>query len=232
MSSFDGAFETLDIARSRLELSGQGWTLLPDPMSPDLLVAIKGQIDQIASAGETEVNYGGSEHRVWQAHQQSPEIDAFRRFSDRVMSAVEGRERAAHDVLAIRNQQLTSADAKLRMGRWHLDSFRRQLKIFVFLTNVSSDSGPFEILPGTHARLPKAKELLKGKRITVRDLIGRTRTYSSLPEASVDDLVAKGYSIKTFDVSAGTAVLVDTSCVHRARPCLSGSRYALTTYYR
>ena len=30
----------------------------------------------------------------------------------------------------------------------------------------------------------------------------------------------------------GTAVVVDTSAIHRARPCIEGTRYALTAYFR
>ena len=42
---------------------------------------------------------------------------------------------------------------------------------------------------------------------------------------------AKGYRPVSVICKAGTMMVADTSAIHRARPCLEGSRYALTTYY-
>ena len=231
MSPFETALSAINIKKAQSEVANQGWTLLADPLSAPILKQIKAEIDTMAEAPGTEVNYGGSEHRVWKAHEHSPGIEEFRRFSDAVVSQVDSSPRAAYDILAIRNRVLKSDNSQLTQGRWHLDSFNRQLKVFVFLTDVTQTSGPFEMIPGTQAMSFKMKKALRGHLITPKNLIEGTRSYSSLKEELIGKILSQGYKQKVFDVSAGTMALVDTSCVHRARPCTSGERYALTSYY-
>ena len=148
-----------------------------------------------------------------------------------MLSEVEQTPTAAYDILAIRNRQIDTSATTLVEGRWHLDSFNRQIKVFVFLTDVTEESGPFEMLPGTQAMSFKVKEALKGNMITPSDLVKGTRSYSKLKEELIQALVSAGHEKKVFTVPAGTVAMVDTSCVHRARPCAQGHRYALTSYY-
>lgn len=231
MNIFESALQQVDIEKARAEVADQGWYLLNTPLPEEALRQIKAEIDGLASAEGTEVNYGGSECRVWKAHEKSDAIDQFRVFSDAVISKVDGERREAFDILAIRNLTLASDDTTSRKGRWHLDSFRRQLKIFIFLTDVTQESGPFEMIPGTQATSFKMKQALQGNLITPKDLVEGTRSYSRLKEELIERILAKGYETKTFNVPAGSIALVDTSCVHRARPCVAGERYALTSYY-
>ena len=59
------------------------------------------------------------------------------------------------------------------------------------------------------------------------------RQYQSIPDTKVDPLFKSGYEAKPVLVKAGTVLLIDTAkLIHRARPCLGGERYALTSYYR
>ena len=73
---------------------------------------------------------------------------------------------------------------------------------------------------------------LKGNYFKPRDIFGGTRTYAKLPDPLIDQLATRGYRSQPVLVSAGTVMIVDTSAIHRARPCRAGSRYALTAYYR
>jgi hypothetical protein len=141
------------------------------------------------------------------------------------------KQNTAHNILAIRNRTLDPEAAALRKGRWHLDSLNQQMKVFVFLTDVTQASGPFEMIPGTQAMSFKMRKALQGHLIRPKDLVQGTRSYSSLKDKLIESIVAEGYETKAFDVPAGTIALVDTSCVHRARPCTMGERYALTSYY-
>lgn len=231
MNLFQNAHKDVNVERARVEIADQGWVLLGEPLETSALAQIRGEIDVLAKADDTEVNYGGSEHRVWNAHAKSKLIDQFRIFSDKVLSEVMGKPKAAHNILAIRNRTLDPEAAALRKGRWHLDSLNQQMKVFVFLTDVTQASGPFEMIPGTHAMSFKMRKALQGYLITPKDLIQGTRSYSRLKDKLIEKIVAKGYETKAFDVPAGTIALVDTSCVHRARPCTTGERYALTSYY-
>ena len=231
MHLFESTLDSIDIKKARSEITTQGWTLLADYLPNPVLEQIKNEIDIMSEAKGTEVNYGGSEHRVWKAHQQSPGIEEFRQFSDAVLGQLDGKPSAAYDILAIRNRVLDSSNSQLTQGRWHMDSLNRQLKVFVFLTDVTQTSGPFEMIPGTQAMSFKMKKALAGHLITPKDMIEGTRSYSKLKDELIENILSKGYEQKVFDVSAGTMALVDTSCVHRARPCTSGERYALTSYY-
>ena len=232
MDIFQKPFDDIDIDSARLAVSDQGWSLLGTPLGCSARNQLCEEIDILAQDDGTEVNYAGAEHRVWHAHQKSKLIDQFRNFSDSVLSKVMKEPKVAHDILAIRNRTLDSEATTLRIGRWHLDSFHQQMKIFVFLTDVTQASGPFEMIPRTQAMTFKVRQALEGHLITPKDLVKGTRSYASLKEELIEKIVAKGYETKAFDVPAGTMALVDTSCVHRARPCTKGERYALTSYYK
>lgn len=232
MRIFDQTYNNLNFDAVRKDLKSVGWTLLSANGLPrDQCDIIKGEIDALVAAPNTEINYGGSEHRVWKANEKSAEIEEFREFSDKVMSSVEKEEKAAFNILAIRNRTLPGEDAELIQGRWHLDSFRRQLKIFVFLTDVTEESGPFEMIPGSQRSMFKVRHALKGDFLKPQDILNGSRNYQHLKENLIERIVASGHKRKAFIVKAGTIAMVDTSCVHRARPCLKGERYVLTSYY-
>ena len=232
MANFELIYNELDIGKARSQLADLGWVTLGqmDPVSS--VVKMRSEIDRLALDDDTEVNYGGSEHRIWKAHTKSEQMESFRTFSDQVLSEVEGQPFEAFDILAIRNRPIDLENDGVTRGRWHLDSFNRQLKIFMFLTDVDDESGPFEMLPETHKMPFKVKEAIKGNFLSISDFMGKARTYSKLDEKVVRKIVDGGIARKAFTVPAGTICLVDTSCVHRARPCEQGVRYALTSYYR
>ena len=125
-------------------------------------------------------------------------------------------------------------EKKLSLGRWHLDSFNKQIKVFTFLNDVDDRNGPFEMLPKTHKKIFKISHIFSAKLLQLRDIINRSgdRSYQKIDEKIVEKLNKKGYALKSFTVPAGTIAIVDTSCMHRARPNLKGTRYALTSYYK
>lgn len=233
MSTFTSLLDSVDILAAREGLNDVGWRIIGNIDDAGILQTVKDELDRMATAPDVEVNYGGSEHRVWMAHEKSELIRDFFEFSNSVISRVEDEEHVAHNVLAIRNRTLSNMSAELTQGRWHLDSLRRQLKIFVFLTDVTPDSGCFEMIPGSQRVGFKLEHALKGELVTLQDLLRNdgSRAYSHLREQLIDRIVARGYESKAFTVPKGTIALVDTSSVHRARPCISGERYALTSYY-
>jgi hypothetical protein len=232
MNPFIAAKESLNVDVARADLMDQGWTIIGNVLDRSSLDAIRSEIDALAQAPEVEINYGGSEHRIWHADQKSELVGYFKLFSDHVISAVESETIEAFNVLAIRNRTLSSDDAKLRKGRWHMDSFKRQLKVFVFLSDVTEKSGPFEMIPRSQRYDFKIRHLIAGDLIAPKDLFDGTRKYQHLEEELISRIVDRGYESKAFAVPAGTIALVDTSSVHRARPCVEGERYALTSYYK
>lgn len=233
MSTFTSLLEAVDIPAAREGLNDLGWRVIGNIDDQSVLQTVTDEIDRMALAPDVETHYAGSEHRVWKAHEKSDIIREFFEFSNGVISRVDDQEQVAYDILAIRNRTLSSSAAELTQGRWHLDSMRRQLKIFVFLTDVTPESGCFEMIPRSQRMSFKLEHALKGELITLQDIMRNdgSRAYSHLKEQLIERIVARGYESKPFTVPRGTIALVDTSSVHRARPCTKGQRYALTSYY-
>ena len=121
------------------------------------------------------------------------------------------------------------------MGRWHIDSWRSQEKVFLFLSDTTEKSGPLEFIPNTHKfwfRLKKALE--PGFFFNHFSMFkkGISRQYSSIPEKKIEALFNSGYKTKPLLVKAGTVLVINSAkLIHRARPCKEGQRHALTAYY-
>lgn len=178
-------------------------------------------------------HYANTETRIWNAEKKSPLLAQFYQACNLVMTRLLQKEVAASTLLAIRNKALDPADVSLTKGRWHLDAFSKQLKIFLFLTDTTEESGPFEFLPKTHTKFFKYRTLLKGIYIKPSNLwSGGKRAYQKLDDEWIEKLKKKGFESTSFLCKAGTVVIVDTSAIHRAKPCISNVRYALTAYYR
>jgi hypothetical protein len=107
---------------------------------------------------------------------------------------------------------------------WHRDSHRPQFKSILYLTDVSAETGPFQIVAGSHRTadllLDTALERLEPR---------NTR----LTDQQVESIVQRRYGggVDTVTGEAGTLILVNTSAIHRGKPSERGERYALTNYY-
>ncbi|WMN61175.1 phytanoyl-CoA dioxygenase family protein [Pseudoalteromonas xiamenensis] len=113
----------------------------------------------------------------------------------------------------------------LGSGGWHRDSFLSQFKMIVYLTDVDEDNGPFQYVNGSN--------LLRGK---LKDASCRDKGDIRNPRYK-DEYVRmlvnkKGFDLTTFTGKAGTAILCDTSGIHRGTPVVNGTRYAVTNYYK
>jgi hypothetical protein len=177
-----------------------------------------------------EIYYGGSEKRVWKGHECDAAVLRFRLFADRLLSEIFDKAVVSRDILAIRNRVI-GEKSEMRVGRWHLDSLRAQIKVFLFLNDVTPANGPLELIPGSHRAGFKALHALDGRLVRPTDFLGQTRRYQRLDDAWVAAVERAAGGSHAFNCGAGTVFVVDTSAIHRARPCLNGERYALTAYY-
>jgi hypothetical protein len=191
-------------------------------------------IDSHVPDQRTDVNYAGTELRIWDAQKHHSLLNDFYDQCNVFTAALTGMDVEADTLLAIRNRTLEASDQTSRVGRWHIDSFRRQLKVFLFLTDTTEQSGPFEFVPRTHAGGFKVQMLARGVYFRPGDLLSRTgaRAYARIDETVVEGLSKSGFAPMPSLCKAGTALVIDTSSIHRARPCTAGARYALTTYCR
>lgn len=101
---------------------------------------------------------------------------------------------------------------------WHFDMENPKfLKVFFFLTDVSSKNGAHQYIASSHRswRLPRA--LLD-------------RGYSRLPQDVIDDAFC-GDEIVTIEGPRGTILIEDTVGLHKGGPVMTGDRLVLQLHY-
>lgn len=206
-----------------------GYAVLPNRVSDDICGNIKIFIDRFPESF-AEINYGGTEKRIWNSENLDSEVKSFGNLADKIMCNVFGRVAKFNNILSYRNLAIEQNES-LVLGRWHLDSLRKQYKLFCFLTDTKNTTGPLEIIPRTHKVSFKISALIKGKYLSHSDIGKSSRKYQQLDDAWVDSEMMKGEGSHPILCKAGSLVLVNTSAIHRARPCIEGSRYALCAYY-
>lgn len=121
---------------------------------------------------------------------------------------------------------MTSGEGNLGSGSgWHRDSpFAHQFKTLMYLTDVTSDNGPFEYIKGSHtyksckAVSKHLRKRLSDKRFT-EDEVNEIVNSSVVPP--VTECIAE----------AGSLVVVDTRGIHRGKPMVAGERKAITRYH-
>lgn len=213
----------------RSELKKAGMILFPAYLDANFCGAVRDFTDTF-DEGRSEINYGGSEKRIWKAHERNAMVGSFRGFADGLLSRIFDKRIESYDTLAIRNLPVDRTP-NLMQGRWHLDSLLTQIKVFAFLTDVTEASGPLEVVPKTHRGGFKALHVADGELLDIRDFRGTSRKYQRLDDIWVDRVAAAAGGSKPLTCPAGSVAIVDTSAIHRARPCLERNRYALTSYY-
>lgn len=101
-------------------------------------------------------------------------------------------------------------------GGWHRDSaFTHQFKVIIYLSDVTSSNGPFQYLEKSHRFF---------ERIKFGSL--RERRFPNLSDERL-----RRYKLNECLGKAGTTLFVDTKGIHRGKPIVDGSRYALTIYF-
>ena len=109
-------------------------------------------------------------------------------------------------------------------GGWHRDNFTRQFKTMVYLSDVDSSHGPFQIIEKSH-------HFLK----TIQDNYFLKQPYNESRFSSTQITKLLEFSDKkrlhTLTAKAGTVLLFDSSTIHRGSPIETGKRLALTNYF-
>ncbi len=108
-------------------------------------------------------------------------------------------------------------------GGWHRDAHHFQFKAIVYLSDVSINNGPFQIIRGSHHSEQVLKDMI------TMDIDSQTTRYTNEEVQKVIDQRAEDYKILT--AKAGTLVLADVSTIHTGMPIQTDSRYTLFNYY-
>ena len=231
MNEFLNIIKDINYKNIVIDLNKNGFTTLGRLKSTSLLSSAIREIDNLSTFNDVEKNYSDSEHRIWNAHNKMSIAREFKLFSDKIISNVLNKNSNAYDILAIRNKSLNDLDKKNVSLRWHMDSFFSQLKTFLFISEVHLDNGPFEIISKTHKMSFKLRLAFKANFFKIKNLKDGKRGYTSIDQKTISSVIDTNRKIQTMSVPAGTLLLANTSCLHRAKPCIDGSRYALTSYY-
>lgn len=109
-------------------------------------------------------------------------------------------------------------------GGWHRDSLTHQFKAMLYLTDVSPENGPFQILESSHHLWQ-----------TIKDNRAAQLPYGQvrMTQEQVDEVLENSSHerLHTLSFPAGTLLIFDSSAIHRGCPIKAGTRLALTNYY-
>ena len=228
-------YSTEVIEEAKEAMNNNSYFIIPNAYSKNFCEQIKTDINKVNSGLGVEKNFGGSETRIWSAQKRFKGVKKFFDDSNKLLSSILNQNHIAGTVLAIKNYPLTEDHQKNSMGRWHIDSWRSQEKVFLFLSDTSEKSGPLEFIPNTHKTFFRLKKALEpGFFFNYFGMLkkGVPRRYSSIPDKKIEALFNNGYKTKPLLVKAGTVLVINSAkLIHRARPCTEGQRHALTAYY-
>lgn len=198
--------------------------LLPN----NVVSSIRSHIFELIESGNySETHLDGSETRIYGFHKISkPAEDLWHEIEPELKKKFPNL--ALDDCLAIVNKRVKN-QPDLMLGRWHKDSLRKQIKIFVYLTSVGKTDGATQVIKGSNSYFANFKLLIRNSLIKITDLFSKKRAYQSIPD-DVIDACFKESDIYTVTAAPGECFIIDTSNVHRASPNLGDTRIALTYY--
>lgn len=212
------------------EIETRGVHIIPNAFNSDFCNSIINWFDINYRTLVHESYYDATEIRIYNSEDLNHDILKFKEYSDNLLTELFENTMKSYSILAIRNNKI-AADLHLD-NRWHIDSFRQQIKTFLFLNDTKIDGGALEYFPKSNSYHFKLKMVLKGLYFKFSDVIRGTRAYTCIPDSIVESLKSDSFMPNKVIVKAGTLVIADTSILHRASPCIAGCRYALTSYYR
>lgn len=153
----------------------------------------------------------GSDERILGFEEDCPDIHQWLSIDEKLNYVEQYMGRKIRSWFVMANRTSFKEGNSGSGGGFHRDSpFRNQLKLIWYLTDVNTENGPFEYIPGSHKKVHKQEKAF------------------SLGETRFGEVDTK--SVITITGEAGTLLVCDTKCVHRGRPIIEGTRYALTLY--
>jgi hypothetical protein len=208
------------------ELRTSGYAIIPDYYSQDLCRMLISEIDRILveQSDIVQTDKFGADKRIFGAERASPAIAEYNR-DPLPISVGEAYGKIKLTAFCTLAGRITPQPGNIGSGQgWHRDAFHFQYKSMVYLTDVTADSGPFQILEGSHNGGHVFSDTIRGR-------LPR-QPYSRITDAQAERVIAGAPArLKSVTAPAGTMILFDSSTIHRGAPINAGMRYALTNYY-
>ena len=175
-----------------------------------------------AALCKPELTHHYQDIRLFGAENLIPEAKLF--FEDKFLTCV-GQHSLSENLFCAFTlaNWLVAGDSGSSGGGWHRDAYFGQYKAMLYLSDVDTSNGPFQIVPKTHRILLNLHLIISGYLIFEQD---RFTDVSICKILKVLRAVPKAITGK-----AGTLILFNGSCLHRGSPIEAQERIALTNYY-
>jgi ectoine hydroxylase-related dioxygenase (phytanoyl-CoA dioxygenase family) len=222
------------------KLKRDGFVVIEDFFDIDFCKSAKNEIDKMISESaeksfSEEVENTGGDIRFFkfEKYSKTAKLFADNNFLNEIVNSYRNENLCTHFVLAGKvSKRSTQTNSG---GGWHRDSDFIQLKAMVYLTNVTSDNGPFLFYSGSKPTdLKRRKHKLKNHLLYY---IKKILKGGKLLDPRYDDIEIEHHiklnNNKLHEITgkAGTVVLFDSSYIHRGKNLLDGERYTFTNYY-
>lgn len=224
-SSADLADVSSEVAREWIsELKENGIVVVPDFLDSETCADVREQVDQIIDEHQDACwkDAQNSDNRLFGINFISEFADEFLKnplFANTACSYMNWKSLVGY---TLANRVVFCENNSGSGGGWHRDSARyRDLKVIIYLTDVSTDNGPFQYVRQSHKIAERTRLITKyGAGFAGKRFDGDS---AEVIETLDGNFEATG--------TAGTLIVADTSGIHRGKPLTSGSRYAMTNYY-
>ena len=209
------------------QLRINGYAVVEDFYSQEKCQSLRAEVDRVhyihKNDGYLWSDKYDADKRLFGAEVDSELIHAF--YNDAYLTDVGenyfGSKLFNSNTLASR---IEAKDNNVGSGQgWHRDSHHFQFKAIVYLSDVSIDNGPFQIIESSH----RSGNALRNMKTMAIDTM-TTRYTDEQIQKVIDEDPDK---IKILTAKAGTLIFADTSALHTGMPIRSGERYTLFNYY-
>ena len=206
------------------QIKENGFYLIENFISKNECKVIKKRIDKFINQKPNMVwkDDISSDTRIFGAENMCPKIKKFcsNTFIRDIGSLLFGKKITSLMVMA---NKLVYKKKNLGSGQgWHKDSYAKQFKSILYLSDVDKKNGPLQLIKNTNSIFFDFRLFYKNK----KNLQNTRFTNSEIKHISTGQK-----KIKNFYGKMGTLILVDTSLIHRGKPIEDGKRYAITNYF-
>jgi hypothetical protein len=214
------------VTRWLAELERSGICVVPGLVSPASCAELRAEVDEAMRRYSESVTHdrAGADHRVFLGPTPPGGLGAI---FDHPMLVTAARGVLGQDVtnVALLAGRIQATPGNRGSGGgWHRDSYTNQFKSIIYLTDVDEANGPMQYISGSHATKAKADD----DRLMDVPLGQRPRYTAAQTKKLID---ADPQRVLTVVAPAGSAILVDTTGIHRGMPIRRGQRYSLTNYF-